>query len=785
LINGGVDDDLVRSSLQEEKLRKSLPLSLTKKKNIFTPTTTGNMMGGLDDDIVGGLDDDIVGGESNVVQEDEEETNTSGLDASVHETTKAQPSDVLALDTTTKPPYNTMPSSNTLFTAEDILTDKERAARYREIMSPSFPRGARVFIKFGVAAYERWFPGTVMGGSYREGYKVEYDDGDMTDQSANCKAQESICLMTLETEDLACLSLGASSSGEDDDFVDGSVAVNKKKRTNQRENTTSHEEFASHIKTKQATVEIFPARHGQNGKSLPRVKTGTAVVKADSKTGSQFVGIVRQILRDPKDGSFTYIIRSPRLVHPVYHEEVGEEKFGAEALLGKRWATKEPFVSQSSGAKDVFLSPTQCQESQSFSPTVSRYLAPGENRGSALASFRLRYASKGFRADQSRVLEELEVAVNKYIVSLPSDVCQSLRVDWKNWGVVDKLGDNYVFQLVALLVHTNASRDYQLHCSMQEVFLHRSVVTGTCFKDPYTFALDPQGGYNFLTARAVGASSRFLHSNKGKGNKEDGDEHDNNGKGNKEDGDEHGNEEEDGDGKDDDDTITDDDDDTITEDDDTITDVEDEEAIEDGNTGKGGGISKGFNFCNAKARHLVFLSKQLIAFKYKSLSGHDCSNQSWYNPKSMAPMPTDYVKLVQEAAARADSFSRLFLFPRRYDRRFLDSLMGIGPKIRNLIAEAAYKVAGGPAVDCHMIRYVVSFGSGSSLLVSSTEALAKDLSRCYPPRLWPTLNEVPATISQIIWSPKCEHVQFLANLKQVAEKFGYADELTAFLSHYA
>jgi hypothetical protein len=101
------------------------------------------------------------------------------------------------------------------------------------------------------------------------------------------------------------------------------------------------------------------------------------------------------------------------------------KKWGRRNLLQisspgqKRWATKESFVSQLSGAKDVFLSPTQGQESQSFFSTVSRYVAPGENRGSALASFRLRYACKGFRADQSRVLEELEVAANKYIAEYP------------------------------------------------------------------------------------------------------------------------------------------------------------------------------------------------------------------------------------------------------------------------------------------------------------------------------------------------------------------------------
>jgi endonuclease III len=622
-----------------------------------------------------------------------------------------------------------VPKANTNNTSKiGVMNKAQLAALYHEIMSPSFPIGARVFIKYGVARGERWFPGSVIDGSRNGGYKVVYDDGDVMDASILAKPHSHIILMTSDNDELSCISSYGGGSDNEEEFVDesdeGGRAKKKKKTTPAPKNSTSHEEFACRLKRKQ-TVEVFPPRQRKNGKSLPRLKTGTAVVKADSKTGSNFVGIVRQILRDPSDGSFRYIIRSPPSVHPLFHEEVKEMKFVAEARLGRRWATKKPFVSQSSSTKDVFLSPTKSQVRKDFAPTVARYLLPGQNRDSALASFRLRYASKSFRANQSRVLEGLEAVVNKYIETLPSEVSSSLRGDWKNWGVVDTRGDNYVFQLVALLVHTNASRDFQLHCSMQEVFLHGSLVTGTCFKDPYTFARDPQAGYNFLTARAAMFAKQI--------EKPISDNH-----------------------KDEDD--------------------EGEEVVR--------GISKGFNYCNVKAKHLVFLSKQLVVAKYTSLTGHDCKGKAWFHVESMLPVPASIVELVQEAAARAGEGS-LFLFPKRYDATFLDSLMGIGPKIRNLVAEAGYNVAGGPAVDCHMIRYVVSFGSGSSLLVSSTEALTKDLSRCYPPNLWRTLNEVPATISQIIWSPKCLHLRFISNLKGVAAKFGYSDELAAFLSHYA
>jgi endonuclease III len=91
------------------------------------------------------------------------------------------------------------------------------------------------------------------------------------------------------------------------------------------------------------------------------------------------------------------------------------------------------------------------------------------------------------------------------------------------------------------------------------------------------------------------------------------------------------------------------------------------------------------------------------------------------------------------------------LFPPKYDAICFDQLQGVGPKIRHLIAEAGYHQSMGPAVDCHMIRFTCCMGSGCHLLLSGgSESVSELLKKMYQATDFPSLNEVPASIAQLL-----------------------------------
>jgi hypothetical protein len=99
------------------------------------------------------------------------------------------------------------------------------------------------------------------------------------------------------------------------------------------------------------------------------------------------------------------------------------------------------------------------------------------------------------------------------------------------------------------------------------------------------------------------------------------------------------------------------------------------------------GITCGLNYGNTKAHNLIKIAKQLIVFKYCQLQHrnlHDVVEDigECYTHGSLLPLPAYIVDNVPDTVA---------LFPECYDEKFLDSLHGVGLKIRHLLAEAGYK----------------------------------------------------------------------------------------------
>jgi hypothetical protein len=89
----------------------------------------------------------------------------------------------------------------------------------------------------------------------------------------------------------------------------------------------------------------------------------------------------------------------------------------------------------------------------------------------------------------------------------------------------------------------------------------------------------------------------------------------------------------------------------------------------------------------------------------------------------------------------------------------------------------------GPAVDCHLIRFTTCSGSGCFPLSSNR---VKDfntiLKKIYVPLDYPKLNEVPASIAQLL--RKRVHGRLVDQLQLVASRLCMVDELNSFLNHY-
>jgi hypothetical protein len=187
-------------------------------------------------------------------------------------------------------------------------------------------------------------------------------------------------------------------------------------------------------------------------------------------------------------------------------------------------------------------------------------------------------------------------------------------------------------------------------------------------------------------------------------------------------------------------------------------------------------ISKGFNYGIIKAEYVIYSSKQLVVKKYCEIkhrmeSAVALQLGECYTRESMLALP-DYV--LQDVPRDVD------LFPSVYKPDFLNDLLGVGPKIRHLIAEACYGVNAGPAPDCHTIRYATCVGTG--LLLRSPEKFCDFLISVYLPRQYDPLNQSTASIAQLL-GKRC-HGKLVSFLLSAASQIDMGDEITSYVNHY-
>jgi hypothetical protein len=246
-------------------------------------------------------------------------------------------------------------------------------------------------------------------------------------------------------------------------------------------------------------ITVFPPMRGSVYHPLrSRLPVDTTVVVKRSATGPVLTGVIRQIMQDPQNRKrFRYFIRSKHK-SAQYYEEIWEDDFLNDFVNGTRWRTRvlPHRPSCSSTHSDVYLMLTPNQAKKKWPPFTCRMFdftrGPTE-RKTIIAGFRERCKDESFVAQQQAFLLAMDKAARTYVQKLP-DSMKPPRFGWAHW-VPNRWGEPWhLFQLVALLVHTNGTGDDIVKMSIGELFRHRSsVCSGRKFFDnPHTFARDPQ-----------------------------------------------------------------------------------------------------------------------------------------------------------------------------------------------------------------------------------------------------------------------------------------------------
>ena len=88
----------------------------------------------------------------------------------------------------------------------------------------------------------------------------------------------------------------------------------------------------------------------------------------------------------------------------------------------------------------------------------------------------------------------------------------------------------------------------------------------------------------------------------------------------------------------------------------------------------------------------------------------------------------------------------------------------------------------GPALDCHMLRWSVSFGIICGLISRNSERVVDCLKNVFPKDLYCPLNETPASISQIMHRRLGRDLTL--ELIRVADQQGMQDGMRRFLNFY-
>jgi len=123
------------------------------------------------------------------------------------------------------------------------------------------------------------------------------------------------------------------------------------------------------------------------------------------------------------------------------------------------------------------------------------------------------------------------------------------------------------------------------------------------------------------------------------------------------------------------------------------------------------------------------------------------------------------------------------LLPPEYVPKFFKTLLGFGVKMSHLAAEAIYKKPIGPAIDVHFIRF---FCEHELIHCTMTSQMMSDIiTKTFPPRFYHWLNEIPATIGQILRKSDPSLTSFTINIfLHLAQQHNFFNQAKCFLTHY-
>ena len=195
-------------------------------------------------------------------------------------------------------------------------------------------------------------------------------------------------------------------------------------------------------------------------------------------------------------------------------------------------------------------------------------------------------------------------------------------------------------------------------------------------------------------------------------------------------------------------------------------------------------IKKGPNYCYQKASYIVAMSKLVvISWCYRNVP-----TVNFYSLETLRSMYCDHTNLnslsrplpehwLQAAITSSDTF-----FPSVYSHNFFSDLPGVGLKMRHLCSESIYADVIGPAIDCHCIRFAVEFGVVHAGMC--IEQMSRSLLMIYEKSHIVSLNEIPATISQVLTNQNKDTNYFVDAIIQLAKEHGLDSQLRGFMSHY-
>ena len=417
-----------------------------------------------------------------------------------------------------------------------------------------------------------------------------------------------------------------------------------------------------------------------NGKLSPLLPINTTVLDIQTRS----VWILRQITEivesectaestgaateeDIEAIKYMYYFRSP-VKTPFQAMMQSEKEFLKDHSSGKKIVSAIATTTCSAVQSDIYMELTAEQRERELQglpvPRTSRYPPDvpcqknkksvnnykagtiWENKESmsrALKASKKSFASalnESFRVKHTEFLTRLYELLTATQLDFDTNIH---RFDWKNWNKNPSTHPQYKFETVHMLVHSVGTNDSTLESPIDEVT--------SIYSSPHSIARDPEGYYTYMTAKA---RPRPPHSPPGPLSKK----HPRTTKH------KHGG-------------------------------ASCESAPRDD---KQPGISKGFNYCNRKARQVIMIAKQLIVFQARfstnTIEPKDlinklkCYNKALKNnydgsldTMSLKPLPQDLLDKVDENQC---------LFPRTYVKEFFMELHGVGLKIRNLMAEFCY-----------------------------------------------------------------------------------------------